>query len=92
MVSKADRSLVGAAIVLAVLTWIGSGVDLVGLLREQERLPSLAFDGYFKIDERQQTGSVESVMTTYYVRVTNKNKNSEGLIESCAGINVFFIA
>jgi len=47
-----------AAIAIAVLSWIGSGADLVGLFREwykdkreEERLPSLEFDKYFKIVE-----------------------------------------
>ncbi|MGC1933325.1 MAG: hypothetical protein WA667_30495 [Candidatus Nitrosopolaris sp.] len=52
---KQIEVLVSAAIALAVLTWVGSGADLVGLLREwamdqreQERIPSLAFDGFWK--------------------------------------------
>ena len=50
--------LIGAAIVLAVLTWIGSGTDISGLLRdwfrekrEEERIPVLAFAGFTKTDD-----------------------------------------
>ncbi len=89
---KQIEVLVGAAIVIAVLTWIGSGADLVGLLREwykdkreEERLPSLVFEGYFKSDEPQLRGQVESTKISYYIRIINKNKKSEGLVESCAG-------
>jgi len=89
---KQIEVLVGAAIVLAVLTWIGSGANLVGLLREwykdkreEEKLPSLLFDGYFKTDEPRLRGQVESVKISYYIRIINKNKKSEGLVEACAG-------
>ncbi|MGA9150168.1 MAG: hypothetical protein WBZ36_06305 [Candidatus Nitrosopolaris sp.] len=58
--------LVGAAIVLAVLTWLGSGAELLGLLRdwykeqrEQERIPSLAFNGFWK--RRVESGFPQGV-------------------------------
>jgi hypothetical protein len=85
--------LVGAAIVIAVLTWVGSGADLLGLLRDwykdkrdEEKMPNLEFGKYFKIDEPPRSQSTHvSAWTVYYVKVINNNKKSEGLIESCAG-------
>ncbi len=53
---KQIEVLIGAAIVLAVLTWVGSATDLMGLLREwykekkeEERIPTLVFNGYTKM-------------------------------------------
>jgi hypothetical protein len=50
--------LVGAVIVLAILTWVGSGTDIFGLLRdwlreqrEEERIPVLEFAGFTKTDD-----------------------------------------
>jgi amino acid transporter len=34
---KQIEVLIGAAVVLAVLTWVGSATDLLGLLRDWER-------------------------------------------------------
>ena len=55
---KQIEVLVGAAVVLAVLTWLGSGADFLDLLRDwykekrdEELVPRLVFDKYFKIDE-----------------------------------------
>ena len=42
--------------------------------REEERLPSLVFEGYFKSDEPQLRGQVESTKISYYIRIINKNK------------------
>jgi hypothetical protein len=55
---KQIEVLIGAAVVLAILTWVGSATDLLGLLRDwlrekrqEERVPVLQFDGFTKTVE-----------------------------------------
>jgi hypothetical protein len=55
---KQIEALIGAAVVIGFLTWLGSGADLLGLLREwfkekreEERIPQLVFDGFTRSDE-----------------------------------------
>lgn len=92
--------LVGAAIVLAVLTWLGSGAELLGLVRdwfkdqrEQESIPSLAFNGFWKkkaevgfpqglqqyfIKVSREGGEGETEGVTGHVGITNKLELKEG--------------
>lgn len=76
--------LIGAAIVLAVLTWIGSGADLLGLLREwykdqreQETIPRLVFNGFYK--KKNETFPSEN----YFVKVSREG--GEGKAEDVTG-------
>jgi hypothetical protein len=81
---KQIEVLVGAAIVLAVLTWIGSGADLLNLLREwykdrreQETIPSLVFDGFYK--KKNKTFPKED----YFIKVSREG--GEGKAEEVIG-------
>lgn len=89
---KQIQVLIGAAIVLAVLTWIGSGADLLGLLREwykdkreEERVPKLGFDEFFKIDSQEAGATGELNATRYFVKIINTNSRSEGIAGICQG-------
>jgi hypothetical protein len=82
---KQIEVLVGAAIVLAVLTWIGSGADLLGLLREwykdqreQETIPSLIFNGFY--EKKTETFPFSE---NYFVKVSRKG--GEGKAEHVTG-------
>jgi len=81
--------LIGAAIVLAVLTWIGSGTDILGLLRdwfrekrEEERIPVLAFAGFTKTDDWINLAE-EGEYISYFVIV--KKTKGEGFAKDCEG-------
>jgi hypothetical protein len=52
---------------------------------ERRRIPKLAFNGYFKVEETALLGPAERTTIIYYVMVTNINNKSEGRIEACAG-------
>lgn len=76
--------LIGAAIVLAVLTWIGSGADLLVLLREwykdqreQEIIPRLVFNGFYK--KKNETFPSEN----YFLKVSREG--GEGKAEDITG-------
>jgi len=71
--------LIGAAIILAFLTWLGTGADFVGLLRdwyrekkETERTPTLEVGKIYKNSE-----------DAYFL--TLKKIKGEGLAEGCSG-------
>jgi hypothetical protein len=76
--------LIGAAVVLAVLTWIGSAIDLLGLLRDwvrqkrEERTPILQFEGFVKTSEpfMYRTPPTEYSRDTFFVIV--KKTKEEG--------------
>ncbi|MFZ0223556.1 MAG: hypothetical protein WAM42_17880 [Candidatus Nitrosopolaris sp.] len=65
--------LLGAAVIVGFLTWIGSGADLAGLLqewykdrREEEKNPKLVFSGEFF----RTKGSYQEGQARYYQKVT----------------------
>lgn len=71
--------LIGVAIIFAFLTWLGSGAELLGLLRdwyrqktEEEKTPILKFAGLFKNEE-----------PAYFVKV--EMTKGEGKAEACEG-------
>ena len=80
--------LIGAAIVLAVLTWIGSGTDILGLLRDwvrekrEERIPVLAFAGFTKTDDWINPAE-EGEYISYFVIV--KKIKGECFAKRCEG-------
>jgi len=81
--------LLGAAVVVGFLTWIGSGADLVGLLREwykerreEERVPKLVFAGEFVRYFPYFEGYMHYIKG-YYVRI--KKASGEGFANDCEG-------
>ena len=87
---KQIEVLIGAAVVLAVLTWVGSATDLLGLLRdwvrekrEEESTPVLQFDGFTKTAEPVTTGNAQSFRNTYFVKV--RKEKGEGYAKDCEG-------
>jgi hypothetical protein len=56
-------------------------------LEEREKIPVLTFDGLFKSEDNPivVNGSREVGQTTFFIRVENTNKRSEGRAESCSG-------
>ena len=83
--------LLGAAVVVGFLTWIGSGADLVGLLREwykerheEEKIPKLVFSGEFvRTKSSYQEGQTRYYQKGYYVRI--KKSSGEGFANDCEG-------
>jgi hypothetical protein len=87
---KQIEALIGAAVVIGFLTWLGSGADLLGLLREwfkekreEERIPQLVFDGFTRSDELFMSGATELHKYTYFVRV--RKTAGDGYAEQCEG-------
>jgi hypothetical protein len=87
---KQIQVLIGAAVVLAVLTWIGSATDLLGLLRdwlrekrEEEKIPTLTFDGFYKTPTISFYGNTEKINYTYFAIV--KKNSGEGYAKDCEG-------
>jgi hypothetical protein len=81
--------LLGAAVVVGFLTWIGSGADLVGLLRdwykerrEEEKIPMLEFAGEFVRYSPYFEGHMKYIKE-YYVRI--KKSRGEGFANDCEG-------
>jgi len=84
------EALIGAAVVIGFLTWLGSGADLLGLLRdwhrekrEEARIPTLVFDGFTRNNEIFMSGPNELHKHTYFVRV--RKTTGEGYGEQCEG-------
>jgi hypothetical protein len=83
--------LLGAAVVVGFLTWIGSGADLVGLLREwykerreKEKIPKLVFAGEFVRSKGwYPDGQTLQYTKGYYVRI--KKSSGEGFANDCEG-------
>ena len=81
--------LIGAAIVLAILTWVGSGTDILGLLRdwfreqrEEERIPVLVFAEFTKTEVWKNLAE-EGEYISYFVIV--KKIKGEGFAKHCEG-------
>jgi hypothetical protein len=60
------------------------GPVLIYLLN-RSKIPKLAFDKYFKKDSLEvvTTGTLNS--TTFFIKIINVNKRSEGKVEGCTG-------
>ena len=76
---KQIEVLIGAAIILAFLTWLGTGANFIGLIRdwykdkkEAERIPTLEVGEVYKAEDN-----------TYYLNF--KKTKVEGTVEKCAG-------
>jgi hypothetical protein len=87
---KQIQVLIGAAVVLAILTWIGSATDLLGLLRdwlkekrEEEKTPTLLFDGFYKTPTISMHTDTEKINYTYFIVV--KKNSGEGYVKDCEG-------
>ena len=75
---KQIEALIGAAVILAILTWIGTGADFLGLLREwwkekkeEEKTPTL------------EAGKIYKNTDNAYFLTLRKVKG-DGLVEGCA--------
>ena len=75
---KQIEVLIGAAVLLAILTWIGTGADFLGLLREwwkekkeAERTPTI------------EAGKIYKDSHNVYYLTFSKTKG-EGVVEGCA--------
>jgi hypothetical protein len=85
--------LLGAAVVVGFLTWIGSGADLVGLLRdwykeqrEEEKTPKLSSSGEFVRPKGTYQEEQERYYTKgYYIRI--KKSGGEGFASDCEGFS-----
>jgi hypothetical protein len=72
------------------LTWVGSGADLLGVLREwyedrreQDRKPLLKLDGIIFIEYRGREEQNTKFDDTYYYLILTKSKG-EGSVTNCA--------
>jgi hypothetical protein len=79
--------LAGIAIALAAVTWIGSGTDIMGLLRdmyresqEEKRKPTLAF-GDISVQKRVLESGKTYNQDTYSIRVSIAT--GEGIVDDC---------
>lgn len=82
------EALIGAAVVIGFLTWLGSGADLLGLLRdwykdkrEAERTPTIDYSGIFRTDQRVEIRGEKYTDTTYLLRV--ELVKGEGMVNNC---------
>jgi hypothetical protein len=82
------KALIGAAVVIGFLTWLGSGADLMGLLRdwykdkrESERTPTINHTGIFKIDCHEEIHEEKYTDSIYYLRV--ELVKGEGMVNKC---------
>ena len=73
LLQKQIEVLIGAPVVLAILTWIGSATDLFGFLRtiirekhEEETIPKLSFCGFTKTSNQVIHGGSDSGGGTYW--------------------------
>lgn len=82
ILQKQIEVLVGAAIIVAFLSWIGSGTDFIGLIREwykekkeEKSIGSLVFGTPIKINRGE--------ITAYFIPVINTRVNT--FVKNCKG-------
>jgi len=85
---KQIEALIGAAVVIGFLTWLGSGADLLGLLkdwyrekREAERTPTINHTGIFRDNNHETVHDENYNESIYYLRI--ELVSGEGMVNKC---------
>jgi hypothetical protein len=80
--------LIPVTIALAILTWFGSGADLMGLLRdwlkemrEEENTPTFEYDDLVKIPDSRETYGTKYKHNTYLLGISNVRRR--GIADDC---------
>jgi hypothetical protein len=80
--------LIPVTIALAILTWFGSGSDLMGLLkdwikdmRQEESIPRFEYDDIVKIPDPRETFGRKYQFDTYLIGISNVRRR--GMAEDC---------
>jgi hypothetical protein len=83
-------ALIVFAVVVAIASWLGSGTDILGLLRDmykdwksEQSVPLLAFKGYSKGREVENVGGKDRYNYTYFAIV--RKISGEGYANHCEG-------
>jgi hypothetical protein len=74
-----------AGTIIKAFTAVTALTSVFVYIYKRQKIPTVSFGGYFKVDRVFITGNVQSKVTTYYVKIEDINPKSEGKIKSCVG-------